>query len=157
MKDRDFLSPFPPWRLFLPFMAVTIFSMVHIALSVSIFSSAFDISPKTTVALLFFFVAIFTLVNFKISQGKYIYAYFLQGLCFISIALSIAGTIYEKNIDHTDYVILGIASVLSIFSFFIISTRHYKGCIYYRMRCIALMYKIKNGEKLDDGKYFYEK
>lgn len=157
MRDRDFASPFPPWRLFLPFMVVTMFSMIHIGLSVSVFTSTFDISPKAAMAFLFTSAMIFTFINFKITQGKYIYAYFLQGLCIISLILSVIGTIYDKNIDHTDYVILSIIAVLSISSFLVIGTRYYKGCIYYRMRCIALMHKIKNGEKLDDGKYFYEK
>lgn len=157
MKDRDFIFPFPPWRLFVPFMIVTMFCMIHLGLGVAILTTTLNFTPKYSMLCLLIYSLLFILFNLKVTQGKHIHAYFLQVLCIINIILSTIGTILINNIDYIDNTILSIILFLSISSILFINSKYYKGFIYYRMRHIAVMYKIKDGKKLDDGKYFYEK
>lgn len=157
MKDRDFIFPFPPWRLFLPFMIVTMLSILNIAASTVALWIVFKMGPEILIFAALFQVGIFCFFNVKISNGKEKYASHLKRLHIFYLLESIILFFQTKNIESFNYILLFITIITTFILILIIESRYYRGCIYYRMRHIAVMYKIKDGKKLDDGKYFYEK
>lgn len=157
MRDRDFASPFPPWRLFLPFMVVSMLSMVNLALSAAFAWITMNLRPEHFISIILVQTLIFTFLNVKIIYGKYIYAFSLKALHIAFLLGSIIISFKFSNDIGLEKFIIITSSTITVILYLIIDSKYYKGFIYYRMRCISVMYKIKNGERLDDGKYFYEK
>lgn len=151
MKDRDFIFPFPPWRLLLPFFMVFLLNMIFFIVFISSVEEILQLKPAHTIISILLGTCFFSSFYIGILFGRWVWYQSLKALSAIMVLIS---TVFLFFNDENTLNLIMISC--SLISFLTVFSRYYSGLVYYRCRHVEVIYKIKKGLKLDDGTFFNE-
>lgn len=140
MKDRDFIFPFPPWRLILPFFIVFLLNMILFIIFVSSLEKIFQLKPAYSIISILLGTCFFSSFYIGILFGRWVWYQSLKVLIAIMVLISTVFLFF--NDDNTLNLIMLSCSLIS---FLTVLSRYYSGLVYYRSKHVEVINKIKKG------------
>ncbi|QUX93347.1 hypothetical protein CYL31_18925 [Marinomonas sp. A3A] len=152
--DSDFLSPLPPLRFTVCFLAVTIFTIITASLTSGMILKHFNLTATAEYFItIFSIVPLFIFVNMKIAWGNHSYIITLKkinAVVFLLLVFEIISGLTTNTSVKNSLGVQIIVICMNAFNLYLLYSETYFSFVTYKKNHIRVMHKLRDGKPLEE-------